>query len=110
VRLTQGPPKRLKGFSALMAVLLSLLWLYLMLLNGFAQTADRRQAELLETALRNAAVSAYATEGVYPATLWEIKDRYGVVVDEKRFVVVYDIFADSVMPQILVLSKGEGAT
>ncbi len=69
-------------------------------LNSGHETEDQRQ---LEEALRRGCVACYATEGVYPPTLEYLKERYGVQVDENRYTVFYDVFADNLMPDITVL-------
>ena len=69
-------------------------------LNSGHETEDRRQ---LEEAQRRGCVACYATEGVYPPTLEYLKERYGVQVDENRYTVFYDVFADNLMPDITVL-------
>ena len=64
--------------------------------------AGRRQ---LEDSLRRAAVTCYATEGVYPPTLEYVEDHYGIQVDTGRYTVDYQIFADNLMPDITVLEN-----
>lgn len=62
----------------------------------------RRQ---LETSLRRAAVACYAAEGIYPPTLDYLEEHYGLQIDEGRYAVFYEIFADNLMPNITVLDK-----
>ena len=71
-------------------------------LRGGQSEAGRQQ---LETALRRAAVACYAAEGVYPPTLAQLSARSGVQIDETRYVVFYEIFANNLMPDITVLEK-----
>ncbi len=59
----------------------------------------------METALRRAAVACYAAEGIYPPTLDYLKQHYGVQIDENRYAVFYEVFADNLMPDITVLVK-----
>lgn len=59
----------------------------------------------LETALRRAAVACYAAEGVYPPTLEYLQEHYGVQIQEDRYLVFYDIFANNLMPDITVLER-----
>lgn len=70
---------------------------------------DRDQGEegraRLEDAIRRAAVSCYATEGIYPPDVDYLKDHYGLQVDEARYNVFYDVFASNLMPDITVLEK-----
>lgn len=72
----------------------------------------RVQAEQLATlqnALRRASVTCYALEGRYPPTLEYLTENYGVVIDEDRFIVYYDVFGHNIMPDIDVgLIGGEG--
>lgn len=98
-----------KGLVITVVVFAVLIALFSLLLGRTGQTADREETALLEKAIRNAAVTSYATGGVYPASLDEIKDNYGVIVDEDRFIVRYDVFASNIMPQISVVFKGESA-
>lgn len=98
-----------KGMVLTLGGFLILIALFASMLGQAGQRADSEQATLLENAIRNAAVSNYATEGRYPDTLDKIVQQYGVVIDEQRFHVRYDIFADNIMPDITVtLIKGEG--
>lgn len=74
--------------------------------NG--QSAEARQQ--LEDSIHRAVVSCYAAEGFYPPTLSYLEEHYGIQIDEDRFTVFYDIFADNLMPDITVLNTGEGVS
>ena len=69
-------------------------------LDGGRDQEDQRQ---LEEALRRGCVACYSSEGIYPPNLDYLKERYGVQVDETRYTVMYDVFADNLMPDITVL-------
>lgn len=69
-------------------------------LNSGHEEEDLRQ---LEEALRRGCVACYSSEGIYPPNLDYLKERYGVQVDETRYTVMYDVFADNLMPDITVL-------
>lgn len=69
--------------------------------NGHAQEGRQQ----LETALRRAAVACYASEGIYPPTLAYLTEHYGIQIDQTRYSVFYEIFAENLMPQITVLVK-----
>lgn len=59
----------------------------------------------LEEAIRRSVVTCYATEGVYPPDFAYVKEKYGILVDESRYVVMYDAFAENLMPDITVLER-----
>lgn len=74
---------------------------------GALTNLDRGRSEAgrhqLEDALRRAAVACYATEGIYPPRLDYLTEHYGIQVDEDRYAVFYDIFAENLMPDITVV-------
>lgn len=59
----------------------------------------------LESAIRRAAVTCYATEGIYPPTLSYLEKHYGLQVDTSRYTVYYNAFAENLMPEITVLEN-----
>ena len=65
---------------------------------------DEGKAQL-EAALRRAAVACYAAEGIYPPSLDYMIEYYGIQIDHSRYTVVYDAFAENLMPDITVLEK-----
>ena len=67
------------------------------------QTDEGR--EQLEASVRRAAVACYAAEGIYPPDLEYLRSHYGLQIDETRYTVHYDIFADNMMPDITVLEN-----
>lgn len=83
-------------------VFAALIVLAFLLFSNMEQRVDQEQALQLETALRRAAVTCYAVEGRYPATLHYLTEQYGVVIDLEKFIVRYDVFAPNIMPEIFV--------
>lgn len=86
------------------AAIFLILWFFTAIYN----IRDRQSGEglqQLETALHRAAVACYAAEGVYPPTLEYLTTHYGIQIDESRYQVFYEIFADNLMPDITVLEK-----
>ncbi len=59
----------------------------------------------LENAIRRSAVACYAAEGAYPPDVDYLIEHYGLSVDESRYIVHYDIFAENLMPDITVLDN-----
>ncbi len=66
------------------------------------QEQDIRQ---LERALYRAAVSCYAVEGAYPPDVAYMRQHYGLIYDENRFIVHYEVFASNFMPEITVMER-----
>ena len=63
---------------------------------------DLRQ---LEETLRRGCVACYAAEGVNPTSRDNLKDHYGLQVDEARYTVRYSASAENLMPDITVLEN-----
>ena len=61
--------------------------------------------QVLEEALRRAAVACYAAEGIYPPNVEYMVEHYGLQIDSRRYVVSYTSFAENLMPDITVLEK-----
>ncbi len=66
---------------------------------------DRQGRRQLEDTIRRAAVTCYATEGIYPPTLSYLEEHYGVQVDTRRYTVDYHVFAQNLVPDITVLEN-----
>ena len=98
---------RISAISRWLAALLAALCLIFFVTS--LASVDRQQGEegrqQLETALRRAAVACYAAEGIYPPTVEYLQQHYGVQIEEERYIVFYEIFANNLMPDITVLEK-----
>lgn len=102
-------PKKARRRGALAAVSSGAAVLLLALLFAAVQDVQRaydaeQLASLRESVMR-AAVHCYAVEGVYPQSLDELRTRYGLVYDERRFLVDYRAFASNLMPDITVVPR-----
>ena len=49
--------------------------------------------------------ACYAAEGRYPQSLDELKDRYGLQLDEEHYAVFYEPFGPNLMPNFTVLER-----
>ncbi len=81
-----------------------LIWFFTALTNvGTGQGEAGRQQ--LENAIRRGAVVCYAAEGMYPPNIDYLRQHYGLQIDESRYDVHYEIFAENLMPEITVLVR-----
>ena len=92
----------------------ALLWLVLLVLvlalffhglKNVTEEVSEQGRTKLEDAVRRAAVACYAAEGAYPPDVAYMIEHYGLSVDESRYIVHYDIFAENLMPDITVLDN-----
>ena len=78
------------------------------LFHGFddaSQTSTAEGERMLKESLQHAVVSCYALEGAYPENVEYIQKHYGVQIDESKYIVHYEIFAENILPEITVLAR-----
>ncbi len=93
--------KRMTAFFTLVAVL-ALVWVS----YDFIGATLREQGELsVRNAIMNSAKQCCAIEGSYPSSLTYLEQNYGLVVNHGDYAITYEVFADNVMPNVVVLSK-----
>lgn len=83
----------------------AVLLVFLTSLSNLEQGRSEEDKRQLENALRRASVACYAAEGIYPPNLDYLREHYGIQIDETRYMVVYDVFASNLMPDITVLEQ-----
>lgn len=69
-----------------------------------ANQVSKEKQQALEDALQRACLQCYAIEGRYPPNIRYLKKHYGVVIDDSKFEVFYDIWADNIFPDITVIN------
>lgn len=101
--------KRITAYLGKALLWLVLLFLVLALffhgLKNVTEEVSEQGRMKLEDAVRRAAVACYAAEGAYPPDVTYMIEHYGLSVDESRYIVHYDIFAENLMPDITVLDN-----
>ncbi|MCL2851994.1 MAG: hypothetical protein FWE20_03035 [Defluviitaleaceae bacterium] len=73
--------------------------------NYLTRANEEEALEAARNAVTRAAVQFYALEGRYPPTLEYLVDRFGLQLDEERFIIHYNAYFSNVMPQIAVLPR-----
>ena len=87
-------------------IFLVILLLFLSGINTFSASTYRHQKESLERALNRSIMYCYATEGVYPESLEELKTHYGLTYDENLFFVDYQTVGANIYPDVTIIEKG----
>ena len=82
-----------------------ILFFFVTAVSGLKDGNGTEERKQLEEAIRRSVITCYAAEGVYPPDFSYVKGKYGIVVDESRYLVVYDVFAENLMPDITVLER-----
>lgn len=97
--------RRLRGGVLGGAAILAAAVCFFAAVRGLDSGRGEEGRQQLETALRRAAVACYASQGVYPPDLDYLTEHYGIQIQEERYDVFYEIFADNLMPDITVVEN-----
>lgn len=73
--------------------------------SNLEQGKQQQDIRQLEQVLHRTAVACYAVEGMYPPDLAYMREHYGLIYDESRYIVHYDLFASNFMPDITVMER-----
>ena len=95
-----------RGLTISLLVFAALIIASAALFRGVGTASSEAQTELVRSAVQRAAVTCYAVEGAYPATLDYLKQHYGLIFDEENYFVFYTAFASNIMPEIRVTERG----
>ena len=66
---------------------------------------QEKQEFLVVDAVRRGVVQCYAIEGRYPPDIAYLEARYGLSVDQDKYIVHYEVFASNIYPDITVIEK-----
>ena len=67
--------------------------------------ADRESA--IQETIQERALQCYVIENAYPESLAYLEENYGLVVNKKDYLIVYQLYAENQPPMIKVIYQGE---
>ena len=94
------------GLLAFLVVLLLLAVLTGLVFGHSGRDISEEGAAAIRETVRRNALQCYVVEGVYPPDLQYLEDNYGLQINTKDYVVVYDCFASNLPPTIRVIVRG----
>lgn len=77
-------------------------------ISSFSNKASDQEKQTLETAVNRGIAHCYAIEGAYPESLQYLKEHYGLIYDEDRFFIDYQILGSNIMPDVTIIDKEDG--
>ena len=87
---------------ALAAVILAAV----LLVNHIDTAQETAETDIVRDAIKNAALTCYAVEGVYPDDLEYLREHYHLSYNEEKYHVFYEPLASNLMPSIKVAERG----
>ena len=92
---------------AAILIFVALIAVFILLVNGITNKGSTREMDIVRDAVKNASLTCYAVEGMYPESLDYLKQHYNLSYNEDKYVVYYEPFASNLMPSIKVAERGE---
>lgn len=97
--------RKLKGFWP-HAILFGLVLVFVIV--GVQTTSLQSSTESLtitQDAVKRALVECYSIEGAYPPDISYLEKNYGLQLDNAKYYVYYDAYAENIMPDVAVVEK-----
>ena len=79
---------------------------FVLLIGSLTNSSGSQELRLVKDAVKNAALTCYAVEGMYPEDISYLRENYHLAYNEEQYIVYYDCFASNVMPSITVTERG----
>ena len=79
---------------------------FILLVNNITSKNDGRELQIVRDAVKNAALTCYAVEGMYPDDLTYLREHYNLSYNEEKYHVFYEPIASNLMPAIKVAERG----
>ena len=91
---------------ASIAIFIVLILSFVLLINSITTKNTGRELQIVRDAVKNAALTCYAVEGVYPDDLEYLREHYHLSYNEEKYHVFYEPLASNLMPSIKVAERG----
>ena len=91
---------------AAILIFVALIVAFVLLINNITGKGNGRELEIVRDAVKNAALTCYAVEGMYPDDLTYLRQHYNLSYNEERYIVYYRPLASNLMPSIKVVERG----
>ena len=92
---------------AAILIFVALIIAFVFLINNITGKGNGRELEIVRDAVKNAALTCYAVEGMYPDDLTYLREHYNLSFNEERYIVYYRPIASNLMPSIKVVERGD---
>ena len=91
---------------ASIAIFIVLILSFVLLINSITTKNNGRELQIVRDAVKNAALTCYAVEGVYPDDLEYLREHYHLSYNEEKYHVFYEPLASNLRPSIKVAERG----
>lgn len=90
---------------ALSVIALLLIIIIIIQINNMGELYKERELKEVESIIKEAVITCYSIDGVYPATYESLVSKTNLSIDTDKYTILYDIFASNIMPNIGVIKN-----
>ena len=87
-------------------IFVALIIVFIVTINNITTKNNGRELQIVRDAVKNAALTCYAVEGVYPDDLKYLQEHYHLSYNDEKYYVFYEPLASNLMPSIKVAERG----
>jgi len=91
---------------AAILIFIALIVAFVLLINNITNKGNGREMDIVRDAVKNAALTCYAVEGMYPDDLKYLREHYNLSYNEEKYIVYYEPLASNLVPSIKVAERG----
>ena len=91
---------------AAILIFVALIVAFVFLVNNITGKGNGKEMDIVRDAVKNAALTCYAVEGMYPDDISYLREHYNLSYNEERYIVYYRPLASNLMPSIKVVERG----
>ena len=91
---------------AAILIFVALIAAFVLLVNNITNKNEGRELQIVRDAVKNAALTCYAVEGMYTDDLTYLREHYNLSYNEEKYQVFYEPLASNLMPSIKVAERG----
>ena len=91
---------------AAILIFIALIVAFVLLINSITNKGNGREMDIVRDAVKNAALTCYAVEGMYPDDLKYLREHYNLSYNEEKYIVYYEPLASNLVPSIKVAERG----
>ena len=91
---------------AAILIFVALIVAFVFLVNNITGKGNGKEMDIVRDAVKNAALTCYAVEGMYPEDLTYLREHYNLSYNEEKYHVFYEPLASNLMPSIKVAERG----
>ncbi len=104
---TGKSPRKKTAASVTLAVFLLTAAAAFFAINNSDKADEAYMTENVRRSIEKAAVLCYSAEGAYPENLQYLKDNYGILVNDDKYMVHYSYAGGNIPPDVIVTVRSE---